>query len=622
MSGEIGAGMLSRGQREQISRRTSGRLNRAVHTVRAVLWKRPSMPCWMMDLARVVEDLRDMNRITEADFLAVGEKLMAFLSAARNIRTEISQLADSISGDSGERACSALASVLHRSTAMKDRAEEASRKLGGLRHDADKIQRCFSGFHEIVLSFQVAATLARIETARLGASQSGLGHLADEVRSCTENIGKRVEHALQAAAGLEQYIDVAIQVVSDRDLQQLEALPSLVGTVQEALAAFRLRQQQANATSVSLAREFAAFSEAINRLVEALQFHDITRQQVEHVIESLDHVLSDCDGRGPTTRLSPADVGVMDLQRQQLLGAAETFASSVQRVKQELTQAATRGQEMEAETKTLLGFVAEDQQSSFFADMERCFAGVLGAVESCAAVQDDMTSTTGELQRATAGLQSCVDDVRTIWLQVNRLALNATIEAIHLGPAGEPLSVVAGSMLTLHGNAEQRSDETGDSLATLRGAVLSMIPASTHFPTSPVPSDSDAMLDELKTSIAELSASSERSLTCSKQISAIAAALCADVLSASDSFTVGKLVEETLDRSCGTLQRISAESDVDPARTTSGLEYLAAQYTMLAEREVHDRVTAKAVSSLSNEEPACPAALALPEDLGDGVELF
>ena len=610
--------MPSRGQRE----RTAGRLYGAVHRVKAMVSKRSGTSSWMLDLAGVVEDLRDMNRVTEADFLAAGEKLMGFLSAARSIRADISQLANYISGGSGQRACSALASVLHRSAELKQRVEEASLTLSSLGQTAGKIQRCFSGFHEIVLSFQVAATLGRIETARLGGSQAGLGHLADEVRSCTETIRTRVENALQAAVGMEQSISLAIQHLSRRDLQQLEALPSLVAAVQEALAAFRLRQQQANATSVSLAREFAAFSEAINGLVEALQFHDITRQQLEHVIESLDHILSDAHSRGPTRRPSPADVAVMDLQRQQLLGAANTFASSVQRVKQGLTEAATRGYEMEAETKTLLGLVTEDQQSSFFGDMERCFAGVLGAVESCAAVQDDTAKTTGELQRATAALQSCVDDVRTIWLQVNRLALNATIEAIHLGPAGEPLSVVAGSMLTLYGNAEQRCNETGESLATLRGAVSSMMPAPTQLPSSPVPSDSDAMTGELHMSITELGASSERSLACSKQISAVAATLCAEVRSASDRFTVGKLVEETLDRTCGILQKISAESSMEPARSTGGLEHFAAQYTMLAEREVHERATAKAGPSPSNEETDCRTTPAAPVDLGEGVELF
>ena len=376
----------SRGQREQLPGNTAARLSGALHRVRTVLWRGSGTPSWVTDLARVVEELRDMNRSTEADFLAVGEKLMGFLTAARNIRADISQLADYISGDSGERACSALASVLHRSIEMKERIEGASRTLDGLPHTAAGIQQCFSGFHEIVLSFQVTATLGRIETARLGGSQSGLGHLADEVRSCTENIQARVEHALQAAARLERCIDTAIQHVSERDFEQLQALPSLVSAVQEALAAFRLRQQQASASSVSLDREFAAFSEAIHGLVEALQFHDITRQQVEHVVDSLDHILSERNGHRSTSHPSPHDAAVMDLQRQQLQGAAKTFAASVQRIHEELKQVSIRGSDMEAETKSLLGLMAEDQQSSFFCEMKRCFTGVLAAVESCAAV--------------------------------------------------------------------------------------------------------------------------------------------------------------------------------------------------------------------------------------------
>lgn len=67
--------------------------------------------------------------------------------------------------------------LLARSIEMKRRVEETTRHLGGIRHNADKMHRCFSRFDEIVLSFQVVATLGRIETARLGGSNSGLGHL-------------------------------------------------------------------------------------------------------------------------------------------------------------------------------------------------------------------------------------------------------------------------------------------------------------------------------------------------------------------------------------------------------------------------------------------------------------
>ena len=614
--------MPSRVLRETLSRQAAGGVSQVVHRVRFALGIGLATPPWIADIAGVVAALRDMNHVTEADFLAVGEKLMGFLSSARNIRVDISELATGISGDIGERVCGALLTVLARSLELKGRVEETTRTLGTIRHNADKLHRCFSQFDEIVLSFQVVATLGRIETARLGGSNSDLGHFADEIRSYSESIRERVKHALQAAAGLESYIGRAIQRVSEGDIQQLEALPSLVSAIEAALAAFRSRQQEARAASLRLADQFTAFSEAINGLVEALQFHDITRQQVEHVVESLEHVLNDAHHSGSTACPSPEVVGVVHLQRHQLLSAANTFEASVQRVTKELNQVAALGRRMEAETQALLGLVAEDQQSSFFPTMERSFAGVLGAVANCAAVNDDTAGTTAELRRTIAGLKGCVDDLRAIWLQVNRLAMNATIEAVHLGAAGEPLSVVAGSMQTLHSDAEKRSAETEASLANLSSAALSMMPGSSGGAGATAPSDNVSMIDELKARMDELHASSERSFTCSKQISAVAATLCSEVRSAVDSFTVGNLVAETLNRSCGILQRITAAFEIDPVRATRRLEHLTARYTMLAEREVHERATARVFPEPSDEASDCPGAPALPGDIGEGVELF
>jgi hypothetical protein len=88
----------------------------AVRKVIALLGRSPIAPAW---IAGVIADLEKLNRVTEEDFLAVGERTMAFLSAAREIRTDFGRLADSISGEAGERSCQALATVLNRSVEMR-----------------------------------------------------------------------------------------------------------------------------------------------------------------------------------------------------------------------------------------------------------------------------------------------------------------------------------------------------------------------------------------------------------------------------------------------------------------------------------------------------------------------
>ena len=79
-------------------------------------------------------------------------------------------------------------------------------------------------------------------------------------------------------------------------------------------------------------------------------------------------------------------------------------------------------------------------------------------------------------------------------------------------------------------------------------------------------------------------------------------------------------MEETLDRTCGILQKLSAESDTGPARSTRELEHFAAQYTMRAEREVHEKATAKVCPAPPNGELDCRGTAASSGDLGEGVE--
>lgn len=606
---------------EQPLGRLAERVGGAVRTVSAFIGNGPAAPAWITDVAGIIRDLETLNRMTEADFLAVGERMMGFLSAARDIRTDFGKLADFISGESGERACQALATVLSRSVEMQARIERTNQVLAVLRHSAGKIQRGFSSFDDVIMSFQVVAMLGQIETARLGSLQADLGHFAGEVRSCSAKIEARVDHALTAAAALEKRIDSILQYVSAQDIRQLEALPSLLGAVREALDAFGLRQSEAVAASARLANEFGAFSEALNSLVAALQFHDITRQRIEHVIESLKQVLSNAGSRGRASCPKPEEAAVIELQCLQLLGAGETFAASVQGVKQELEQIAARGRAMGRETMALLGSTAEDQRSSFFNEMEGCFAGVLSGVSKCGALDQETARAVMELERAIASLSTCVQDIRSTTLEINHLAINSTIRAEHLGAAGAPLSVVAGALQTLHADARNRQAATESVLTAFHGALLSLKPVASPDSVGGAPSGNTGVIDELRRRIDDLHVSSGSSVTCRERISEAAGQLSRDVQAAADSFHIGALVEQTLSRCCGALQNIRARSRSGSGGANFRLEHLAAQYTMSVEREVHEQATATTMPRPSPEEPATSAASA-GGGLGENVELF
>src|SRR5690242_13275284 len=96
----------------------SERLRAAVRDINTFAARRPATPEWVLDVTGIIAELEEMNRVTEADFLAVGEKLMGILSAAREIRADFGRLAELISGEHAESECNALTTVFGRATEM------------------------------------------------------------------------------------------------------------------------------------------------------------------------------------------------------------------------------------------------------------------------------------------------------------------------------------------------------------------------------------------------------------------------------------------------------------------------------------------------------------------------
>src|ERR1039457_4207566 len=128
-----------------------------------------------------------------------------------------------------------------------------------------------------------------------------------------------------------------MQLISALEEGQAKDLPSVISGVLAGLSSFRDMQNKAHDSAVRLGAQYGAISGAFNRLIMSLQFHDITRQQVEHVIEMLRRLGSESDQRGVA--------GVLALQSSQLADAAGKFAVAAGSIAHSLDDIATHVQE-------------------------------------------------------------------------------------------------------------------------------------------------------------------------------------------------------------------------------------------------------------------------------------
>ena len=293
----------------------------------------------------------------------------------------------------------------------------------------------------MVAVFGTMCTLTRIETSRLGNSGTDFGDLTAEVKPLSEAIQKSGAGVLDACTRLDERVQSALASASDLRGRQLKELPALISDVVASLQAFEARQQQALMAAADRATQYAAIGAAIDGVVRSVQFHDITRQQIEHVGEALRQLAPAGQGkRGEPGRPRAGSAAVLSLQASHLDKAAGIFAASIAEMQRGLGSIGRRAQEMAEQSRELMCGNGED---SFLLQMEGHFTTILNLLSSCSEAQAQMEATAGRLGETIGHMRDWVVEIRGIEIRIQRIAMNATIQATHIGAAGDPLNVIA-----------------------------------------------------------------------------------------------------------------------------------------------------------------------------------
>ncbi|HUA20383.1 MAG TPA: hypothetical protein VMB25_16665 [Bryobacteraceae bacterium] len=577
---------------------------------------RPGGPGWRQALERVMEALEHLNRSTERDFLAVGQKLMEFRAAARQASSGMAALSELISSQSGEAACQGLTRMLEHTRAMDQGMAATGAALESVRDLSGRVQHAFSGLSNRVMVFRTLCTLTRIETARLGAAGLDFGHLAEEVQPLSEQIQTSGAGVLQSAAVLGQEVQSALRDGANLRASELKDLHAISASVLHNLQCFEDRRERAREASNQQAARYSAVTEAIDDLVQSVQFHDITRQQVEHVTQALRALLSGMHHR--RGQPPPEAAAVLALQASQLSSAAQVFAASVDRIEADLAGIAARVEEMAAASRVLLCDSGDDQ-NVFFLEMERSFTSILNGGKACRDTEARIGATAAHLKETINQMRGAVTGIHATEIQVQRIALNATIRATQLEAAGEALGVVAEVMQRLAIESNQNTESVAALLDAMRNAA-----GRIAGPGEDTALGEPGIFEQMQAAVLELHSSSGRSCGRLNEIVSLGARLAQDVGALRSSFTAGRLFEQVTRHALEELERISTQTGQmhSPAREVSPVAHLAnlaGQYTMQRERDVHRAVADGAVVP----GPANPVqAAAGGGDFGDNVELF
>ena len=411
-------------------------------------------------LRRSLEDtsqsLAECISSKEPAFLDIGNKLRDFSSRSRELSKGAESLTQTVSGDAMRQALRELEGSQQELRELWNEEEELGHglrtALQNLTAEARSLQGDMGEFGPKIRQLHMLSLYTRIESARMGDQGSGFLNLAGQVEDLAQtteehirDIGQRTDQTLENVQGASTRMK---STGSERTEGMLQG-------VEEACAEFGSVQERAREMSGRLDERTSAIASGVQEVVSSIQFHDITRQQVEHVTQVLSEVAAMLE-EGSTGREEVLGwlVDVCSLQERQLDAARDEFTRAMTSIRENLGSIAERIRSLETDISSLASESGGEGNSALQRIRERV-DGLMEPMRKALAVwnevKSDMDTTASEVQ----GMESCVDQVEAISGEIKLIALNASIQAAHTGEQGRSMGVMAEAVRTL-------SSEVGD----------------------------------------------------------------------------------------------------------------------------------------------------------------
>lgn len=246
----------------------------------------------------LVNQLKEVTDHTETAALDMGERFMSIVERARGQSKKASGAFIRFAGNGNggtsdtngslvDLSKSALTDVIE---SLKDINNVNSRTLKDMEiifEDAANIRKMVNEIEYIAEQTNLLSLNAAIEAARAGESGRGFAIVADEVRKLSDRSNTTANSIKKLIAKIETDIK-SIYSKTERSISESNTKSSEAEiVVEDTLRGIDNVMNEVKIQLDELGKETESLARDISSIVISMQFQDITRQRIEHVIEPL-----------------------------------------------------------------------------------------------------------------------------------------------------------------------------------------------------------------------------------------------------------------------------------------------------------------------------------------------
>ncbi|WP_028579969.1 methyl-accepting chemotaxis protein [Desulfogranum japonicum] len=419
---------------------------------------------WLRKLAPVESILHDLQSTTENEFMEIGEKLGEMSSFSDHIFQQLTAIVDAFTAEENLSTHRLLVDKLKGiEEYIQDNLDtilEEKKQLEEQKQIFHGLQVPLTKLNVIIFRLNTLGLYIKAETTRLTKADNEFEYLGNEVRKLTDDSKEKLESMQTAREDIIQAIIKANTEMST--LREKEFIP-LSAQIEQLLAemvSYTQLVDMVGQESEQVAGQFQMIRDNIGELIFELQFHDIVRQQIEHV----QAILSEVHLPQPITS-EPAPETYEDTESTTLyastLLAADLLENAHKTVMKALSSIFSQFQNVLDQTTS----VGDDLAKLVQVSLHQIDTMIRHAIHEKQKIEitliDTMkvhgsrTNTMRSIVTTSNTIKQQIDAISSIGEDVGLISLNGLIQAHHLQKEGQVIGVVIDEIRNLVGDTQE-----------------------------------------------------------------------------------------------------------------------------------------------------------------------
>ena len=577
----------------------------------------------------ICERINKFNAGSETRFLSIGTELQKYLNNSRQLTNLASTAASSISDEILNKGINQLTVLLEEFryyiTITTEVIKNDRHELSDILPDVFAITDHLQGFDKIIKQLRMLGISTKIESARLGAEDQGFFALAETVDKLSGLINEKAKTILEKSNYLIDELNRTTANLAKLEKDQSEQSNIIINKITHSLSAFKSKYDKSaqKAEKISFCSE--GVSSNISEIVTSIQFHDITRQRLEHTKTAFDGLIFKIESGEDEIMYEDMLGEIYDitvLESSQLKNAVDEFKNAVNKITNSLMGVEKNVAGMLSETVELIYENDNDGKNSLKSVSEELKI-ISNGLKKNVGIGNELSLSINSVISIVDNLSKYVMEIEDIGTEIELIALNARVKAARTGKNGSALGVLSETIQRLSVDAKYQTGSTSHVLNDISAKSKSLrvnLEKGTYKLDGQKLILSTDKISELIFTLTDLEKKAEKDI---KKLSEDVSKLKEEINSTAKELTVNEEASRLYNDIKMELDIISEEILAD-GNFNSDLETntknMMNRYTMDNERAIHKNVTNQRQSGLT--EDNLINNYSQDNLLGDNVELF